>query len=87
MSSYSLKKSSRRPSSSKRRIQSILSGVGDSFIRGVSVGVVGRNLWIIKKHVDHFDPEVILTSGNAQGIEQGAYPTVRTVGVNLKLDF
>jgi hypothetical protein len=37
--------------------------------------------------VDHFDPEVILTSGNQQGIEQGAYPTVKTIGVNVKLDF
>ena len=61
--------------------------LGDSFIRGVNIALVGRNLWIISKKVEHFDPEVILTSGNQQGIEQGAYPTVRTVGVNVKLDF
>ncbi|PID91504.1 MAG: hypothetical protein CSA96_08040 [Bacteroidetes bacterium] len=61
--------------------------LGDSFIRGVNISLVGRNLWIISKKVDHFDPEVILTSGNAQGIEQGAYPSVRTFGVNVKLDF
>ena len=61
--------------------------LGDSFIRGVDISLVGRNLWIISKNVEHFDPEVILTSGNQQGIEQGAYPSVRTFGVNLKLNF
>ncbi len=61
--------------------------LGDSFIRGVDISLVGRNLWIISKNVDHFDPEVILTSGNQQGIEQGAYPSVKSVGVNLKLNF
>ena len=61
--------------------------LGDSFIRGVDISLVGRNLWIISKNVEHFDPEVILTSGNNQGIEQGAYPSVKTVGVNLKLNF
>jgi fructose-specific component phosphotransferase system IIB-like protein len=61
--------------------------LGDSFIRGVDISLVGRNLWIISKNVEHFDPEVILTSGNNQGIEQGAYPSVKTVGVNVKLNF
>jgi outer membrane receptor protein involved in Fe transport len=61
--------------------------LGDSFIRGVDISLVGRNLWIISKNVEHFDPEVILTSGNQQGIEQGAYPTVKSVGVNVKLNF
>jgi len=64
--------------------QSVL---GDSFIRGINVSLVGRNLWIIHKNTPTFDPEAILTSGNRQGIEQGAYPTVRTMGVNLKLNF
>ncbi len=61
--------------------------LGDSFIRGVDIALVGRNLWIISKNVDHFDPEVILTAGNGQGIEQGAYPSVKTIGVNVKLNF
>jgi TonB-linked SusC/RagA family outer membrane protein len=61
--------------------------LGDSFIRGVDISLVGRNLWIINKNVEHFDPEVILTAGNNQGIEQGAYPSVKTIGVNVKLNF
>ncbi len=61
---------------------------GDSFVRGVQVALVGRNLWIIHKNVDHFDPEAAKqTSGNRQGIESGAYPTARTIGVNLRLNF
>jgi TonB-linked SusC/RagA family outer membrane protein len=61
--------------------------LGDSFIRGVDISVVGRNLWIIHKNVEHFDPEVMFTAGNGQGIENGAYPSVRTLGLNVKLDF
>ena len=61
--------------------------LGNSFIRGVDISLVGRNLWIIHKNVDNFDPEVMFTAGNGQGIENGAYPSVKTVGVNVKLDF
>jgi outer membrane receptor protein involved in Fe transport len=62
--------------------------LGDSFIRGVEVAMVGRNLWIISKNVEHFDPEAAKsTAGNLQGIESGAYPTARTLGLNLRLTF
>jgi TonB-linked SusC/RagA family outer membrane protein len=61
--------------------------LGNGLIRGVDIALVGRNLWIISKNVKHFDPEAILTSGNQQGIEQGAYPSVKTVGINVKLNF
>jgi len=61
--------------------------LGNSFIRGVDISLVGRNLWIIHKNVVHFDPEVMFTAGNGQGIENGAYPSVKTIGVNVKLDF
>ncbi len=61
--------------------------LGNSFIRGVDISLVGRNLWIISKKVLHFDPEYITTSGNNQGIEQGAYPAVRTFGINVEFKF
>jgi TonB-linked SusC/RagA family outer membrane protein len=62
--------------------------LGDSFIRGVELALVGRNLWIIHKNAPHFDPEASKqTSGNNQGIESGAYPTPRTIGLNLRLNF
>jgi hypothetical protein len=61
--------------------------LGNGVFRGVDISLVGRNLWILSKNVDHFDPEYILTSGNQQGIEQGAYPSVKTIGLNVKLNF
>ncbi len=61
--------------------------LGESFIRGVDIALVGRNVWIISKNVDHFDPEYILTSGNGQGVEQGAYPSLKSYGINVKLNF
>jgi hypothetical protein len=61
--------------------------LGDFFIRSLQVSLVGRNLWIISKNTRHFDPEYMLTSGNLQGIEWGAYPSVRTLGMNLKISF
>jgi len=61
--------------------------LGDTFIRGVDLSLVGRNLWIIHKNAPTFDPEFAFTSGNQQGIENSSYPTVRTVGVNVKLNF
>ena len=59
----------------------------NSVINRVSFALVGRNLWIIHKNVDHFDPEAQLTSGNQQGIETGSYPTLRTFGFNFTLGF
>jgi hypothetical protein len=56
-----------------------------TFLQAVTFSVIGRNLWIIHKNVDHFDPEAQLSSGNQQGIESGSYPTTRTFGFNLKL--
>lgn len=59
----------------------------DSFFSGASVSVVGRNLWIIDKNVPFADPESGLGAGNIQGYLSGSYPTLKTVGVNLNLEF
>jgi hypothetical protein len=53
----------------------------------IALSAVGRNLWVIHKNVDHFDPEVTLSSGNQQGIESGAYPTPRNIGFDLSFGF
>ncbi len=57
------------------------------YVKGLSLGLYGRNLWIIHKNLPYADPEDGLSSGNVQGYQSGAYPTVRTVGVNLNLKF
>ncbi len=55
--------------------------------KGISLSVIGRNLWIIHKNLPYADPEENLSSGNAQGYQSGAYPTTRTIGANLKFTF
>lgn len=59
----------------------------NTVLSNVSFSLIGRNLWIISKNVDHFDPEFQLSSGNQQGIETGSYPTARTYGFSVKVGF
>ncbi|MCF8367768.1 MAG: SusC/RagA family TonB-linked outer membrane protein [Bacteroidales bacterium] len=54
-------------------------------LQTIVFSVVGRNVWIIHKNTEHFDPEAGLGSGNQQGIETGSWPIARTFGFNLKL--
>jgi TonB-linked SusC/RagA family outer membrane protein len=58
-----------------------------NFIKNASISLVGRNLWIIHKNTNHIDPENLTSAGNQQGIENGAYPTAKTFGVDLKIAF
>lgn len=64
----------------------LLSGV-KKYIKGIDVSLIGRNLWLIHKNVPYADPEETLSAGNVQGNQSGAYPTSRTIGVNLKVKF
>jgi TonB-linked SusC/RagA family outer membrane protein len=65
--------------------ESIYSGV--RAIKGIELSLIGRNLWIIHKNLPYSDPEENLSAGNIQGMQSGAYPTTRSLGVNLKLKF
>ena len=58
-----------------------------TFIKDASISLVGRNVWIIYKATYHIDPENTTSAGNYQGIEDGAYPSTRTLGIDLKLAF
>ncbi len=55
-------------------------------ITGIDVSLVGNNLWIISKNAPYTDPEAGLSAGNIQGYQSGAYPSVREVGVNLRIN-
>ncbi len=55
--------------------------------KGIDLSLIGRNLWIIHKNLPYSDPEEGISSGNLQGFQVGAYPTTRSVGINLKLRF
>ena len=52
-----------------------------------SIALIGRNLWIIDKNIPYSDPEAGLSSGNVQGYQSGAYPTMREIGASVKLNF
>jgi len=57
------------------------------FIKGIDFSLIGRNLWIIHKNLPYADPEDGLGAGNFQGYQSGSFPSVRTVGANVKLKF
>ncbi len=58
-----------------------------SFVKGLELGLEGRNLWLIKSHVPHVDPELnFFGSGSVgEGVEFYSIPTTRTIGFNLRL--
>ncbi len=57
------------------------------FVQKIKVSVYGRNLAIWGKDCPHIDPENTTGSGNIQGIEGGALPSLRTFGINLSFSF
>ncbi|ERK38672.1 hypothetical protein HMPREF9135_1889 [Segatella baroniae F0067] len=65
--------------------KSMLSKV--SFIKGLSVSLVGRNLWTIMKHTPNIDPESAVNASNGQGLELNGYPTTRNIGFNVNVKF
>lgn len=56
-------------------------------VKGVSLSLVGRNLWTIMKHTDNIDPESAYNTSNGQGLELNGYPATRSVGFNLNVKF
>ncbi len=54
-------------------------------VKGIDVGLFGRNLWLHTKYHGQ-DPETSLQgSGNAQGLDYFQTPGTKTYGVNLKV--
>ncbi len=56
-------------------------------INRLSFGLVGRNLWLISSHMNGLDPESTFTTTNAQGYENGTYPSMKSIGFNLNVGF
>ncbi len=53
----------------------------------ISVGITGRNLWLIKSEVPGVDPETSFSVSNARGWENGAFPSTKVYGFNVNLGF
>lgn len=57
------------------------------FVKGLSISLVGRNLWTIMKHTPNIDPESAYNNTNGQGLELNGYPATRSVGFNVNVKF
>ena len=57
------------------------------YIKGLTISVIGRNLFTFYKNVPNIDPESAYNNGNGQGLEYGSLPTRRNYGLNLSLKF
>jgi TonB-linked SusC/RagA family outer membrane protein len=58
----------------------------NNVIKGATISLVGRNLFIIMKKTDNIDPEASY-SGYTQGLELGGVPPTRSYGLNLNVKF
>jgi hypothetical protein len=54
-------------------------------MKGLSVALTGRNLWLIYSGAPNIDPESSYTNGNGQGYEIYSWPTRRSIGFNIKV--
>lgn len=61
--------------------------LASTFLRDLTVGLVGTNLWIIHKNLPYADPEAGLSSGNIQGYQSGPMPATRNISFTLKANF
>lgn len=52
-------------------------------VQNITVGFIGRNLWIISKNVPNIDPESNYNNGNGQGFEYGSLPGRKRYGFNV----
>lgn len=56
-------------------------------VKGLSISLVGRNLWTLSKHTPNIDPESSYNNTNGQGLELNGYPAMRNIGFNLNVKF
>ena len=56
-------------------------------IQSVKASFVARNLFMIYSRTKGYDPDAAYTTGNAQGVEYGSMPTLRTLGFNINVVF
>ncbi|MBV8252921.1 MAG: SusC/RagA family TonB-linked outer membrane protein [Chitinophaga sp.] len=56
-------------------------------IAGLSLSLVGRNLFYITKHTPNIDPESFYNNGAGQGLEYATVPTTASYGLNLNVKF
>ena len=58
-----------------------------TWLKGLNLSIVGRNLWTIFKKTPNIDPESSLNNSNGQGLELNGYPATRNIGFNVNVKF
>jgi hypothetical protein len=61
--------------------------LGNIPVQDVTLSLVGRNLFLLYAKVPHIDPETAFNNTNAQGLEYGQLPSVRSLGFNININF
>ncbi|MFA8433063.1 MAG: SusC/RagA family TonB-linked outer membrane protein [Marinifilaceae bacterium] len=56
-------------------------------INSLTLSLIGRNLAILHRKIDHIDPELTYGADNVQGLDIGTMPSTRSVGFSVKLGF
>ena len=56
-------------------------------VQGLSVSLVGRNLFYIKKSTPNIDPEANYSNGFSYGLEYASLPSSKTYGLNVNVRF
>ncbi|HET9430023.1 MAG TPA: SusC/RagA family TonB-linked outer membrane protein, partial [Chitinophagaceae bacterium] len=56
-------------------------------VQGLSISLVGRNLFYIKKSTPNIDPEANYSNGFSYGLEYASLPSSKTYGLNLNVRF
>jgi hypothetical protein len=56
-------------------------------LSSIKCSLVGRNLFMLYSKTKGFNPEATYSTGNAQGIEYGTMPQLRSLGFNVNLSF
>lgn len=59
-------------------------------LQRAEIALEGRNLWIIKDHVPHVDPEsgsMFGVNSAGENVEFNSVPTTKSLGVNVRLNF
>ncbi|THH41092.1 SusC/RagA family TonB-linked outer membrane protein [Neolewinella litorea] len=59
----------------------------NNFVANAAISVFARNVAILHKNTPNIDPETSVTNGNVQGFENGQNPSVRSIGMKLRLGF
>jgi hypothetical protein len=58
-----------------------------NFVQGITVSVVGRNLFYVKRDSPNIDPESNYSNGFSYGLEYGSLPSTKSFGLNVNVRF